>query len=449
MAAGAAASPLEAIASARMGWRQYMIVALCCLTNVTEGFDVVSLAYAAPVMTREWGTPAAMLGLVFSFVSVGLAIGAFFTPALTERIGRRWAIIAATVIIIISHGLSAINDSIYNLMVLRFGMGIGLGVILVSLNVMVSEFSNDKNRSFAIAMLHSGFSVGMMLGGGLAALVLEPLGWRYVFWLGVLINTSLLFLLIFFLMESPTFLITRQPRNALARLNTMLKQLGHQALEAMPLKPSAAANGGGGFKAMLEGRMASASIMLWAASLTYAVVGYFLLNWKPSVLVDAGLTPTQASLGGVFEGFLGIAGHLIVGLLARKGAEARVTAAFFAMLGVFLVIFGNITAEWWVMIGISGMLKFFTVGAYTGIFLVVIAMYEPAVRSMGLGFMVGFGRVGAIIGPLIGGLLIGADIGRPATFAVFAVVAVVPAVLIVLVGRQNAARQAPLKEAAA
>ncbi|MCR6645436.1 MAG: MFS transporter [Terricaulis sp.] len=352
-------------------------------------------------------------------------------------------------IIIISHGLSAINDSIYNLMVLRFGMGIGLGVILVSLNVMVSEFSNDKNRSFAIAMLHSGFSVGMMLGGGLAALVLEPLGWRYVFWLGVLINTSLLFLLIFFLMESPTFLITRQPRNALARLNTMLKQLGHQALEAMPLKPSAAANGGGGFKAMLEGRMASASIMLWAASLTYAVVGYFLLNWKPSVLVDAGLTPTQASLGGVFEGFLGIAGHLIVGLLARKGAEARVTAAFFAMLGVFLVIFGNITAEWWVMIGISGMLKFFTVGAYTGIFLVVIAMYEPAVRSMGLGFMVGFGRVGAIIGPLIGGLLIGADIGRPATFAVFAVVAVVPAVLMVLVGRQNAARQAPLKEAAA
>lgn len=449
MAGASGSSPLEAVAAAPMHWRQYMIIALCGLTNITEGFDVVSLAYAAPVMTRELGIPAAMLGLVFSFASLGVAIGAFITSALTERVGRRWAIMLATLLIVISHGFSAINDSIYNLMVLRFVLGIGLGVILVSLNVLVSEFSNDKHRSFLIAMLHSGFSVGMMIGGGLAALVLEPLGWRYVFVLGVIINSSLLVLLFFFLWESPTFLITRQPRNALARLNVMLKKLGHEALTVMPAKPVAAAKNDSGFRTMLGGGMSAASIMLWGASLTYALVGYFLMNWKPSVLVDAGLTPTQASLGGVFEGFLGIAGHLIVGLLARKGAEARVTAVFFVMLGVFLVILGNLNADWRVMIGVSGMLKFFTVGAYTGLFLVAIAMYEPTARAMGLGFMVGFGRVGAIFGPLIGGLLLGADAGRATTLAVFASVAIIPAVLVVLVGRQNAARAASLKEAAA
>ena len=172
--AGPATSPLEAIANGPMRFQQYAMVALCCLINVTEGYDIVSLAYAAPVIGREWGTPAELMGLVFSAAAIGVALGAFFLAPLADRFGRRAMMLAALIAITVSHAFSAVNHSVYALMGLRLLMGLGLGVLVVSLNIMVAEYSNNQRRNFMLGVLHSGFTVGMMLGGLMAALVLEP-----------------------------------------------------------------------------------------------------------------------------------------------------------------------------------------------------------------------------------------------------------------------------------
>jgi MFS family permease len=290
-------------------------------------------------------------------------------------------------------------------------------------------------------MLHSGFTVGMMLGGATAALVLDPFGWRAIFVFGAVMNAVLIVLLFVFLWESPSFLVAAQPKNALERLNKILGSLGQPKLTEMPPRPDR--KSGLGVQALLGPHIRNATLIMWVVSLSYAVVGYFLMNWKPTVLVNAGLTPSQAGMGGVLEAGLGILGHLAVGVLARKGGEGRWTAIFFAMMGVTLLVFGNLQAPWQIMILAGAVLKFFTVGAYTGVFLVAISLYSAQARSLGLGFVVGWGRIGAIIGPVIGGLLLGStDAGRSMTFAVFAAISAIPVLAMLMLMRRNASNRA-------
>lgn len=431
-----AANPLETLSTSPMRLRQYVMVALCCLINVIDGYDVVSLSYAAPVLLKEWGTAPAMLGTVFSAAAVGLAMGAFLLAPLSDRFGRRPMMLGALVAITISHAFSAVSHSIYELMALRFVMGLGLGLLVVSLNVMVSEYANDKHRSMLLSVLHSGFTVGMMLGGLLAALVLEPYGWRAIFVAGTLINILLLALLFLFMWESPAFLVLRQPASALRRINAILTRLGHPAVDRLPDKP-ATVRRGANVAAMLARGQRQMNLLFWTASLTYAVIGYFLLNWKPKVLVDAGLTPTEASWVGASVGVMGVLGHLAMGWLARGTDPRRLTAIFFAALGVSLVLFGNVQSAV-PLIVMVGLLQFFTVGAYTGLFLTAVALYPPERRNLGIGFMVGFGRLGAIIGPFLGGVLLGADMGRSATFAVFAVISAIPVIAMFWLSRSVA-----------
>ncbi len=147
----------------------------------------------------------------------------------------------------------------------------------------------------------------------------------------------------------------------------------------------------------------------------------------------------------MLEDILGIFGHLTIGLLARKGAEARWTAIYFAFAGVTLVVFGNLHAPWQFMILTGAILKFFTVGAYTGVLLTAISLYSAQARSLGLGFVVGWGRMGAIIGPVIGGLLLGSgsDDARSMTFAVFAAISAIPVPALLLIMRRNATTAEP------
>jgi MFS family permease len=413
------------IARSPMHLRQYILVVLCCLINMADGYDVLSLAFAAPQLTKEWGVTPEMLGIAFSSSSVGLVLGAFLVAPAADRLGRRSVVLTALVLITLAHWCLAVSSSIWMVAGLRLVMGIGLGTLVVSLNVLVAEFSNDRLRNVLLAILHTGFSLGMGVSGATAALVLEPFGWRYIFVFGGVLNIVVLLFAIVFLLESPEYLTTRQPRNALARVNAILTLLKHQPLPALPpmqTGPRKAVT----VAALLAPDVRRTTILIWIASLAYAVVGYFLMNWKPQILVNAGLTPTQASYVGIIDGVFGTIGHLSIGLLSRWIEETRLTAIFFALLVVFLVGFGMAPANPWLLLSTSGVLTLFTVGAYTGLFLVAIKFYSAEMRNTGVGFVVGWGRVGAIIGPMLGGLLIGASFDRSMTFAVFAAIAVIP-----------------------
>lgn len=414
---------------------QYLVVALCCAANIADGFDVVSLSVAAPVLSKQWHIDPAVLGTLFSAVAVGLVIGAFLVAPFADKVGRRPVMLGALGSLAASLLLTSAAADIWHLLALRFVTGIGLGTLVVCLNTTAAEYSSVKFRNMAMATVHIGFTLGMMLGSGIAAAVLDTGNWRTIFLAAGLLNAVTFTLAVFILGESRDFLLRRQGPKDVAALNRLHRRMKLPELTAMPPRPAAAETSANAIRTMLAGPMRNPTILIWIASLTYALVGYFLLNWKPTVLANAGLSPSLAAASGIITGACGAVGHLAMGLLGRRVGEGRLTAFFFSMAAVTLVIFGIMPAAPIPLLAMAGLTTFFVVGAYTGLFLVTAVMYPTAIQNTALGFVVGFGRIGAIIGPMIGGFLFSAGLTRMDTYIVFSIIAVIPAVTMYLANR--------------
>eukprot|EP01035_Chromulina_nebulosa_P038690 gene38690-52271_t len=185
-------TPNELIKQSPMGWYQYAIVAICVLTYAADGLDVVTLSYAAPSMIKEWGISPAMFGWASTATPVGIAIGSIFISPLADRIGRRVLTLWLLGLLIGLLFATAVTSSIVTLMTLRLVTGMCLGALVVCLNVTVSEFSNAARSNFFIGILHTGYSGGGMLCGALAAVLVEPYGWRSIFMVRYSIEAGLL-----------------------------------------------------------------------------------------------------------------------------------------------------------------------------------------------------------------------------------------------------------------
>lgn len=407
---------------------QYAVIALCCIANIADGFDVVSLALAAPVLTGEWGIAPEVLGALFSASAVGLTIGAFLVAPMADKIGRRPIMLGAMGTLAVSVMATAFSTTVPHILVLRFITGIGLGTLVVCLNTCIAEFASDKARNLSLAIMHTGFTIGMMIGGGIAALLLETAGWRSIFIAAGIINTVTFILSLFLLAESPHFLMTRRKEGDLARLNKIHARMKMPLMTAFPpaIKESKAKEST--FNALLGPGVRKLTILIWITAITYAIVGYFQLNWKPTILANAGLSPSLAAAAVIITGAFGTLGHLSIGLFARRVGESRITAIFFAMAAVSLTIFGVQPPNPIGLLTMAGVVTFFVVGAYTGLFLVAVIIYPPNVKNAGVGFIVGFGRVGAVIGPMIGGFLLGIGLDRMGTYFAFSAIAVIPAI---------------------
>lgn len=420
---------------AAMSVYQYAVVLLCCLINIADGFDVVSLAVAAPVLTKQWQVDPAILGTMFSAAAVGLVIGAFVIGPMADKIGRRPVMLGALGTLAAMLLLSGAATQIWQLFILRTITGIGLGTLVVCLNTTVAENSSEKARNLSLAVLHIGFTFGMMLGSGIAAYALQTGGWRLIFFAAGALNVVTFLLGLFLLGESREFLVRRQAPGDLARLNRLHRRMGIAELAEMPPRPPAAKERGAAVRAMLAPELRSWTILVWVASATYAIVGYFLMNWKPTILANAGLSPALAAGSGIITGACGTLGHLAMGMLGRRVGEGRLTAIFFGLAAVTLVVFGVMPPAPIPLLAVAGITTFFVVGAYTGLFLVSVTMYPPAIQNAGVGYVVGFGRIGAIIGPSIGGFLLSAGLSRMDTYFVFSAIAVIPVVAMHLANR--------------
>lgn len=422
--------------SARMSHWQYAIVALCCLCNLADGFDVASLALVAPVLSKDWEISPETLGVIFTAASVGLALGAFLIAPLADRFGRRPLMLTAIGSLAVTLALTGAATGIVQMLVLRFLTGLALGTLVVCLNTTVAEFSTVRARNVSLALLHIGFSLGMATAGAAAATFLGSGDWRGVFYAAASLNVLTFVLALFLLGESPMFLLKRRAAGDLERYNRLERLMARGAVSELPALPGTQAGGPAwGMRNMLAPALRSETVLVWVTALTYAVVGYFLMSWKPTVLANAGLSPSLAALSVTIGSAFGVLGHLSIGIFARRFGEGQLTAVYFLCAVVTLLGFGLMPAQPVPLILMAGLTNFFVVGAYTGLFLVAVVIYPPESRNTGLGFMVGFVRVGAAIGPIIGGVLLGAGLTRMDTYFVFSAIAVIPAVTMYLATR--------------
>jgi benzoate transport len=418
---------------------QTVAVAICMVLNGIDGFDVLAISFAAPVLSSDWNLSAQGLGLLFSAGLAGMTVGSLLIAPLADRLGRRWMTLASLLTVTVGMLASAVTQNTAQLAMTRVVTGLGIGAMLPSLATVVAEYSSRRRRELCVSVMSTGYPIGATIGGIAAVVLVSSFGWRGIFFFGGLLSLAMLPVVVWALPESLAFLMARRPPDALARINLLLRRLGREPVECVP-----EAHGGHRGSTILDvvrGRLGASSAALWTAFFCVMVTFYFVLSWTPKLLVDAGLRPDQGISGGVLLNVGGIVGALVLGLLAARVGPFRIVAWTMLAGAAAVAAFGWLGQTLAPAMGLALLVGYFLFGCMVGLYAVMPSVYPAAVRNTGAGLSIGVGRIGGIMSPYAAGLLLQAGWSSSATYAVFATPLVVASVTTLALSRLRLAEQ--------
>lgn len=398
---------------------QVLVIALCVVMNVLEGYDILVMGFAASGVVGEWGISASEVGLLISAGLIGMAAGSTIVAPLADRIGRRPLTLGCLAVATLGMALSAGAGGYGELWACRFVTGLGVGGVMVGLPVLIAEFSNRRARGTSVAFFALGLPTGGLLGGSVAALVASHYGWRATFVSGAVLSLVTAVAMVRLLPESLDFLLTRRPKGALARVNRLLTRMRLAPVTELPVPEPP--DVGNVRAAVLTGRNAVRSALLWLGFFALFGALYFASNWMPRLLEQSGLSAQQGIGGGIMINLGGIAGSLLMTLVAlRFGSQVLAAVTLTGAAAVFVAmafVLGDLTATLVVAV-LMGMLLY-ALGA--ALYALGPSLYPVGVRSTALGWAVGVGRIGAIVTPLLAGVLVDAGWSGVGLFELFAI----------------------------
>lgn len=408
-------SPLDQIRANPMQPAQLLAVSICLVINFLDGFDVLAIAFAAPQIALDWSVNSKDLGVIFSAGLAGMVVGALLLSPLADRFGRRRLILACLCVVTAGMLTTAISSNVPQLIAARLVTGLGVGGMLSSLTTMVAEYSNDRHRKLAISILQSGYPVGAIIAGIASAYLLREFGWRSIFFVGGCMSLLMIPLVLWRLPESIAFLVARQPPRALEQLNSILIRLGQVSLSAMPDNENRSVKHGSTqeiFSAAFRGR----TFAIWIAFVALMSAFYFVTNWTPKILIDAGLSTDAGISGGVLVAAGGVVGGLALGWISVRTSVYKVAAFYMLVAMVAMGVFGFLDFELSTMLPVAFLIGFFLAGSIIGLYSLVPDLYPSRIRNTGIGWALGIGRLGAVIGPFAAGALINAGWERSEYF---------------------------------
>ncbi|WBX86437.1 MFS transporter [Sphingosinicella microcystinivorans] len=410
--------PRVRLAQSPMTMRQIMAVALCVVLNALDGFDVLAISFASPGIASEWGIDRAALGLVLSMELIGMAVGSIILGNAADRLGRRPMILACLVIMSIGMWLATLAGDVQSLSAYRLFTGFGIGGMLACTNAMVAEYSNDRARNLAVAIMAAGYPMGVVIGGTVASGLLESGGWRDVFHFGAVVTAAFFPIAWFLLPESVGYLMQARPKNALQKINRALRGVGHKAIHAIPERESAPITASP--LQLFSPTLRRATLLLTASYFAHIMTFYFILKWIPKIVVDMGYAPAAAGGVLVWANAGGLLGALLLSMLSwRIGIRAL---AIVAMLGSCIAVawFGQGQSNLDQLGFVAATAGFCANAGVVGLYAIIAATFPTEVRASGTGLIIGIGRGGAALGPIAAGLLFSFDIGLPIVAGIMA-----------------------------
>jgi MFS transporter, AAHS family, 4-hydroxybenzoate transporter len=408
---------------------QAMLLLLCGLCLVIDGFDAQAISYVAPAIVAEWHVPKTALGPVFSSGFLGLLLGALSLSVLADRVGRRPVLIGTTLFFTVAILATPFAKTIPALIAIRFVTGIGLGCIMPGAMALIGEFSSPDRRIKRMMWISCGFTLGAALGGFLSAMLIPTSGWRSVFWLGGIAPLLLAIAMFFLLPESLQFLLVKGEND---RARRWLKQYDPtlEVTEQTKLVARDVAAKGVPVAELFRRGRTPITLLLWAISFLNLVVMAFLSNWLPTLMRDAGYPVGIAVITGTLLQLGGVTGTLILGGLIQRFGFVRVLFAAFviAALAVSAIGVTQHALPWLLATVFCG--GFCVVGGQPAVNALAGHYYPTALRSTGIGWSLGVGRLGAMTGPLVGGQLLALNSSTTVLFNAAAVPALCSAMLV-------------------
>ncbi len=405
--------------------QQLLVVGLCLVFNMIDGFDITAMAIVASSVASDLELAPDKVGWIFSFALAGMMAGAMFLAPISDLIGRRKVVIISLGLIAVSILFTARATTLVEFFVLRFISGMGAGAMLACQAALAAEYSPEKYRVFSISAVTSGYPLGAMMTSVVAGYIMPEHGWQGMFMFGGVVTLVMALVAVLFLPESLKYLLERRPADALRRINRILVKLKKETLGSLPAitatKDSNKNKASQNVTMLLAKEHRVATLTLWAAFFLSFSTLYFLMSWIPKLMEDSGYDRDVAHHAFFLFNLGGVIGIYSMGLMSTRWKLSNLILIMLLSSAITMVVFAaapNQLKLLLVLITLTGILQ---QGGFTGLYGAAAKIYPTKMRSTGIGWAIGLGRSGAVAGPAIAGYLIAAGFDMSANFYFFAI----------------------------
>ena len=425
----------EVIDKAKISPFHWRILFWCTLIIIFDGYDLVIYGVVLPILMQQWQLDPVTAGALGSTALFGMMIGAMLLGTLSDRFGRKKMIVLC---IVLFSGFTALNGFAQTPLqfgVMRFIAGLGIGGVMPNVVALMSEYSPRRIRSTLVAVMFSGYAIGGMLSAVLGIWIVPQFGWQVMFYLAV-IPLLLLPLIWTQLPDSVAFLVRQgkiaEARKVLAALTG--KPLPDDAELAVhqPQKTEQS------LAALFSNNSALSTLMFFQAFFMCLLMVYGLGSWLPKLMTMAGYGFGSSLMFLLFLNIGGIIGAIGGGWLSDRFHPRPVLMLFFTLAAVSLALLGfkSHVAVLYFLVTVAGAT---TIGSQILLYAYVAQFYPTAIRSTALGWSSGVGRIGAILGPVLGGALLAMQLSHQMNFLAFVVPGALAVIAIMLTaGRKEA-----------
>lgn len=394
------------------------VVALCGLLLIVDGYDVFIYGAILPQLMDQWGLTAPQAGSLASWALFGMMIGALTFGSLGDRIGRKRCVTICFSIFSVSTLVNGFATNMTEFGVMRFLAGLGCGGLMPNAVALTNEYAPKRLRTTLVALMFSGYAIGGMVAAGLGIWLLPAFGWRAMFFAAA-VPLFLLPIVVWKLPESLSVVIRRGDQ---AKAHALLARIAPERKlpSTSTLTYPQPAIGSTSIAALFRDDRLIGTIALWICFFCCLLMVFALGSWLPKLMRDAGYGLGSSLSFLLALNFGGMIGAIGGGRLADRFGLVRVVTTSFAVGAICIALLGinSPTPLLYVLIFIAGA---GTTGTQILLYATVADFYAASIRTTGLGWASGVGRIGAIVGPLLGGMLIAANLPMTWNFVVFAV----------------------------
>jgi MFS family permease len=364
--------------------RAFALVALCFAINMADGVDVTILSFIAPRLQRDWGLAADTMGNLFSAGLIGMAIGGMLIAPLADRVGRGRIILVALALMSSGMIASGFVANVTQFFAMRVLVGAGIGTVLAAMAALAAESAPAAQRNLAVGVVQAGYPFAAVFTGLLVARLLAGHGWQTpLIWAGAI--TVVLFPAAWLLLPA------------------------HDAGDR-------ATPGKGRIGALFSPDFRRRTWLLWGAVFCGLMVLYFIVSWIPKLAIDAGLSETNGIYAGALYNLGAFVGTMTMSVLAVRVPLGRLVPMMLVGAAAAMLVFGAVSMSVGLTLAVAFAIGVLLQGGYNGVWPLAASLYPAAFRATGIGWAIGIGRSGAVIGPMLGGYLMAAKVSLAVLF---------------------------------
>jgi len=422
----------DVIDNAKFNPFHWKVLFWCTLVIIFDGYDLVIYGVVLPILMDQWQLDPYVAGLLGSSALFGMMFGAIGFGMMSDKIGRKKTILACVILFSLTTVVNGFATDPWLFGILRFIAGLGIGGVMPNVVSLMSEYSPKRRRSTMVALMFSGYAVGGMMSAGLGIWIVPTYGWQVMFYLA-----GIPFLLVPFMIsnlpESATFMMSQGLKD---QTRSILKQIAPERQitdkDTLVIPPSNETKAS--VAELFRGNRALSTFMFWVAFFCCLLMVYALGSWLPKLMSLAGY-PLSSSLMFLMVLNIGaIIGAVGGGRLADRFSLRSVLISFFILGTAALITLGYENPMWvlYLLMGVAGAT---TIGSQILLYAYVAQYYPTNIRSTGLGWASGIGRNGALLGPMLGGVLMALALPHHINFLALAVPGAIATIAVAFVGR--------------